>query len=106
MLSKTSFYIDDKGGAYIIGKTTDKTVLFVPVKSEFVGLGEVSSAFLYDVIRRATREPDESRKPIRFKLCNNFSTQGTVVFYERKNGLLVGMYETESDTYTVERNHG
>lgn len=105
MLSKNSFYTDGHG-AYTIGKLTDKTVLFIPVKSEYVGEGEVSSPFLFDSVHRATLEPDEKRKPIRFKLSNNFSTRGLASFYESKNGYIASMSELESDTFTVEHNYG
>lgn len=106
MLSKKSFYIDENGQPYIIGKMTDKTVLFLPVKSKYVGFGDISSAFLYDTVRKALDEPDTSRKPIRFKLKNNFSTSGLATFYEAKNGRAAAMYEIEGDVFTVEHNFG
>ena len=102
MLSNESYYIDDAGKAYVIGKITDKTVLFLPVKSEIVEHGEVAWGSC-EVIRKATREPDDTRKPIRFKLKNQFSTVGMAHFHENKNGLIVSMWENESDTYSVIR---
>ena len=105
MLSEKSFYSDGRG-AYVIGKKTDKTILFTPVKSEFVGYGEISSAFLYDSIHRATNEPDESRQPIRFRIKNNFSSKGLASFYENKKGIIAHMYELDGDTFSVGHNYG
>lgn len=105
MLSKDSFYTDERG-AYIIGKMTEKTVTFIPVKSEFVEYGDVSSAFLFDTVRRATKEIDEEREPIRFKLSNNFSTRGLAQFYENKKGVIVSMSEIDGDEFTIEHNYG
>ena len=106
MLSTKSFYIDDNGHPYIIEKMTDKTVLFSPVKSEYIGHGDISSAFLFDTVHKATLEPDKTRKSIRFRLCNNFSTRGLANFSETKNGTIKGMYEIEGDTFSVEHNYG
>ncbi len=106
MLSKDSFYIDGFGNPYKIQKMTGKTVLFAPVKSEYVGFGDISNAFLYDTIRKAVNEPDTSRKPIRFKLSNNFSDRGLATFYETKNGSIAEMVEIEGDTFTVDHNFG
>lgn len=105
MLKKDGFYADDTG-AYIIGKMTEKTVTFIPVKSVFINYGDVSSAFLYDTVWKATKEIDESRENVRFKLSNNTSRAGLATFYESKKGRLVGMYELENDTFTVEHNYG
>ncbi len=102
MLSKDSYYIDDYGKAYVIGKITDKTVLFMPVKSEIIGHGDMNWGEV-EVIRKASREPDESRKPVRYRLKNQFSTEGTAHFCENKNGILKSMWENESDTYTIVR---
>ena len=107
MLSKDSFYIDGFGNPYKIQKMTSKTVLFTPVKSEYVEQDETSSDyFLYDTNRKALDEPDTSRKPIRFKLSNNFSTRGLATFCETKNGSIAEMVEIEGDLFTVEHNHG
>ena len=105
MLSKESFYSDGRG-AYVIAKMTEKTVLFAPVKSRYVGYGDISSAHLYDSIHCATLEPDDSRQLIRFKLKNNFSRKDKALFYEEKKGVIVTMYELEGDTFTIEHNYG
>lgn len=105
MLSEKNFY-QSSDGVYIIGKKTEKTVTFLPVKSEPIGSGDVSSAFLYDTKHKATREIDESREPIRFKLKNNFSARGLASFYENKKGRIIEMCELDSDIITIERNYG
>lgn len=104
MLSEKSFYAN-KSGAYVISKMTEKTVTFTPVKSLFVKKGN-GSAYLYDVERKATLEPDESREPIRFRLKNNFSTRGLAQFYENKKGRIEEMSELDGDIFIVERNLG
>lgn len=101
MLNKDGFYTDGRT-AYIIGKMTEKTVLFVPVKSERVGYGDVSSAFLFDTLHKATKEVDEDRESIRFRLKNNYSTRGLAIFYEGDKE----MFELDSDTFTIEHNYG
>lgn len=105
MLSKNSFYSDGTR-AYKIAKLTDKTVLFVPVKSKYENVGDVSSAFLYDSVHRASDEIDKNGTPIRFRLVNNFSTKGLAAFYEEKHGSTKEMYELEGDTFTIEHNYG
>lgn len=105
MLSEKNFY-QSGNGVYIIGKKTEKTVTFLPVKSEPIGLGDVSSAFLYDSKHRAIREIDETRKPIRFNLKNNFSAKELATFYENKKGRIVEMCELDSDIFTIEHNYG
>ena len=104
MLSKKSFYSDGRN-AYIIKKMTDKTVLFVPVKSKYIG-SDVSSAYLFDSLHRATMEPDESKQPVRFKLSNNVSTRDLAVFYETKKGTIETMYELKDDTFAISHNYG
>lgn len=104
MLSKESFYANESG-AYVISKMTEKTVTFAPVKSVFVKYGR-GSAFLYDVEKKATMEPDESREPIRFMLKNNFSTRGLAQFYENKKGRMEEMSELDGDIFILERNLG
>ena len=104
MLSEKSFYANESG-AYIISKMTEKTVTFSPVKSVFVKYGN-GSAFLYDVEKKATLEPDNFRQPIRFRIKNNFSARGLAQFYENKKGMIESMSELDGDTFTLERNFG
>lgn len=105
MLSEKSFY-SDGSTAYIIKKKTDKTVIFAPVKSYFIEYGDISNAFLYDSIHKITTELDESKKPVTYKLKNNYSTRGLAMFYEKKNGVMTSMYELDGDTFTIEHNYG
>lgn len=104
MLSKESFYANESG-AYVISKMTEKTVTFTPVKSLFVKKGN-GSAYLYDVERKATHEPDSTREPIRFRIKNNFSTRGLARFYENKKGRMEEMSELEGDVFILEKNLG
>lgn len=105
MLSMNHFYIGDDG-AYVISKITDKTVTFSPVKSFYVEHIADGSAYLYDTRHKATTEPDEQRKPIRFKLSNQFSTKDLASFYESKKGCMESMSEIEGDTFIITHNYG
>ena len=102
MLSVNAFYVDYWGQAYVIEKITEKTVLFTPVKSEYVGREEGGSAFFYDAYYRAIRENDPKGKKIRFKLSNNFSTKGLACFQQGGKG----MFELEDDAFTRQVNLG